>query len=154
MACEEWVASVPEEFTRDPLWRLRAYQLALFAGDLAWHDTARLAKERRLLGLADQLYRAVGSVGAKIAEGYSRRSSKDQARLYEYALGSAREARVWYYQGRHCLTPEVLAHRLGLLTEIIRLLLSIVPRIRGSKLSEEPVPYQSTAVLLDDPPAS
>ena len=74
--------------------------------------------------------------------------------MYEYALGSAREARVWYYQGRHCLTPEVLAHRLGLLTEIIRLLLSIVPRIRGSKLSEEPVPYQSTAVLLDDPPAS
>jgi four helix bundle protein len=151
---EEWVASVLEELTRDALWRMRAYQLALFAGDLAWHDTARLVQERRLRALADQLYRAVGSIGGNIAEGYSGRSRKDQARLYEYALGSAREARVWYYQGRHHLTTEVLAHRLGLLTEIIRLLLAMVPSIRGSRLSEEVTLYNSKATRLDDPPLS
>jgi four helix bundle protein len=149
---EEWAASVPEELTRDPLWQMKAYRLAIFAGDLAWRDTTRLVQERRLLSVADQLYRAVGSIGANIAEGYSRRSRKDQARFYEYALGSAREARVWYCQGRHCLAQKVLMHRLGLLTEIIRLLLAIVPSIRGSKLSEELVAYDSVAIALDDPP--
>jgi len=98
MTYEEWLASVPPELTNDPLWRMEVYRLAIFAGDLAWHDVSRLVDDKRTVSLADQLYRAVGSVSANVAEGYSRRSGKDQARFYEYALGSAREARGWYYQ--------------------------------------------------------
>ncbi len=84
---EEWLATVPTEFTGDPLWRMEAYRLALFAADLAWHDVCKLAQDKRTIEVADQLFRAVGSVHANISEGYSRQSGKDQARFYEYALG-------------------------------------------------------------------
>jgi four helix bundle protein len=78
------------------------------------------------VSLSDQLYRAIGSISANVAEGYSRRSSRDQARFYEYALGSAREARIWYYQGRHVLSEAATMYRLRLLSRIVRLLLTII----------------------------
>jgi four helix bundle protein len=151
---EEWVDSVPSELSRDPLWRMKVYRFAIYAADLAWHDVSKLIQDRRTDGLSDQLYRAIGSVGANVAEGYSRQSGKDQARFYEYALGSAREARGWYYQGRHILSQAVVSHRLQLLTEIIRLLLTIIPAERGSKrLGEETVAYQPAPLDLgEDPP--
>jgi four helix bundle protein len=112
-----------------------------------------LASDKKLLGVADQLYRAIGSVAANIAEGYSHRSGRNQARFYEYALGSAREARGWYYQGRHLLGETVTAHRLQLLTEIIRQLLAIIPAQRGSRIKEGSVSYEAvSSTLLDDPP--
>ena len=153
MKFEEWLASVPPEFTNDPLWRMEVYRLAFFAADLAWQDVSKLNKDRRMFGLADQLYRAVGSIGANIAEGYSRRSGKDQARFYEYALGSAREARGWYHQGRHVLSESVATHRVGLMTQIVRLLLTVIPAERGYRLKEEQSIYSVIgADLLDDPP--
>ena len=149
----EWLEGVPEELTGDPLWRMEAYRLAVFAGDLAWSDVSRLVKDGRTRGLADQLFRAIGSVAANIAEGYSKSSHKDQARFYEYALGSAREARTWYYQGRRVLPEAVLAHRMDLLTQIIRLLLATVHSTRGRKLYEQPADYTaSVSALVDDPP--
>lgn len=150
MTFEEWVASVPPDLTNDPLWRMEVYRLALFVGDLAWRDLLTLSQDRRMIGLADQLYRAVGSIGANIAEGYSHRSGKDQARFYEYALGSAREARTWYYEGRHRLPEDVVRHRLGLLTRIIRLLLAIIPAERGCRLAEEATPYAPGVAITPD----
>ena len=157
MTYEEWLASVPSELSGDPLWRMEVYRLAIFASDLAWHDVSKLAKDRRTVSLASQLYRAVGSIGANVAEGYSRQSGRDQARFYEYALGSAREARGWYYQGRHVLLVAVVAHRLKLLTRIIRLLLTIIPLERGYKMGDrarEAKPFYDvmSEELLDDPP--
>ena len=149
MTYEEWLAQVPVEFTGDPLWRMQVYRLALFLADLAWHDVSKLAQDRRAIGLSDQLFRAVGSVHANIAEGYSRQSGKDQARFYEYALGSAREARGWYYQGRPVLGEAVAAHRIKLLTDIARQLNTIIPSERGYKISEEPISY-AVASLTDD----
>jgi len=61
----------------------------------------------------------------------------------EYALGSARESRDWYYKGRHILGEAVLHHRLALLSEVIRLLLTMVPQQRGSVLREPPITYQT-----------
>jgi four helix bundle protein len=153
MNYEEWMASVPQELTNDPLWRMEVYRFALFAGDLAWHNVSKLAQDKRTISLADQLYRAVSSISANIAEGYSRHSGKDQARFYEYALGSAREARVWYYHGRHVLTETVVTHRLKLLTKIVRLLLSIIPVERSYKVRKEQFTYDAdTITLLDNPP--
>lgn len=153
MTFEEWLQGVPEELSGDPLWRMEAYRLAVFAGDLAWPDVSRLIKDGRTRSLADQLYRAIGSVAANLAEGYSKSSHRDQARFYEYALGSAREARAWYYQGRHVLPEAVSAHRIQLLTQIIRLLLATVPTTRGHKLHEQPADYTaSLATLLDHAP--
>jgi four helix bundle protein len=149
----EWLATVPETITGDPLWKMKAYRLALFLGDLAWHDVTKLVSDRRTVSLADQLFRAIGSIGANIAEGYSRQSGRDRARFYEYALGSTRESRHWYYQGRHVLSDKVAEHRINLLAEIARLLLLIIPQERVRNLAEEPTSYEIDLVaLLDDPP--
>ena len=124
-------AGVPSSFTADALWRMIAYRKALFLGDLAWRDVSKLVGDRRMISLADQLYRAVGSIGANIAEGYSRGSHKDRVRFYEYSLGSAREARDWYFKGRHILSEEVFLHRSDLIAEIVKLLLTTIPQQRN-----------------------
>ena len=98
MNYEDWEREVPEPITGDVLWKMKVYRLALFAVNLGWHDITKLAQDRRTASLADQLYRSLGSIGANIAEGYSRSSNKDRVRFYEYALGSARESRDWYYK--------------------------------------------------------
>lgn len=149
----EWLADIPETITGDPVWRMKVYRLAVFVGDLAWHDVTKLVSDRRTVRLADQLFRAVGSVGANIAEGYSRQSGKDRVRFYEYALGSARESRHWYYMGRHMLPDKVVEHRLGLLVEVCRLLLAIIPEDRDRNLAEEQATYEiGLPELLDNPP--
>jgi four helix bundle protein len=137
----EWLKTVPGALTGDSLWKMEAYRLSLFAAELAWHDVTKLMQDKRTLGLASQLYEAIGSIGANLYEGYSRASAKDRARFYEYSLGSARESRTWYYDGRHVLGEAVTDHRLRFLTQIIRLLLTMVPEQRGQVLHEDTVPY-------------
>ncbi len=146
MNFEEWAAAVPKEITGDSLWKMEAYRLALFAADLSWQDAMKLMQDRRTLGLSDQLYRAIGSISANLAEGYSRGTGKDRARFYEYALGSAREGRDWYSKGRHILGEEITSHHLRLLTQIIRLLLTMVPQQRRHSLREASVPYSIARV--------
>ncbi|RMF35469.1 MAG: four helix bundle protein [Chloroflexi bacterium] len=121
---------------------MQAYRRALFLGDLGWRDVTRLMGDRRTRALADQLYRAVGSISANLAEGYSRGTGRDRARFYEYALGSARESRDWYFKARYVLGDEILEHRLTLLSEIIRLLLTMIPQQRGRLLREAEITYQ------------
>ena len=147
-----WESQVPDALRNDVLWRVLVYRLALFAADLGWHDVTRLNEDSRTRALADQLYRALGSVSANIAEGYSRRSGRDQARFYEYALGSARESRDWYYKARHVLSDEVSNHRMDLLSQIIRLLLTMIPDKRKTTIKEAPVSYTSGAVPFTDEP--
>ncbi len=154
MNYQDWEAEVPEVIKGDSLWKMTAYRLALFAADVGWHDVTRLMRDRRTWGLADQLYRALGSVGANLAEGYSRGTGKDRARFYEYALGSARESRDWYYKGRHILPGTVVQHRLELLTRIIQLLLVAIPQQRKSKIKRQTsrIKRQTSSVkhLTDD----
>lgn len=138
---KQWEDIVPTSITNDVLWKVSVYRYSLFLGDIAWLDVTRLMQDRRTIGLADQLYSAVGSIGANIAEGYSRGTGKDRARFYEYSLGSARESRDWYFKARHILGIERIEHRFTILTEIIKLLLTMVPQQRARKLSEEPAPY-------------
>lgn len=142
MNYDEWLKSVPAEITGDSLWKMEAYRLALFLADLGWHDATKLMRDKRTVGLSDQLYRAVGSIAANIAEGYSRGTGKDRARFYEYALGSGRESRGWFYKGRHVLGEQVADHRMRLVTQIIRLLLTMTPEQRESILHDENVPYR------------
>jgi four helix bundle protein len=139
----EWEEMVPETITQDSLWKMKVYRLALFAGELGWHDATRLMQDRRTRASSDQLYRALGSISANLAEGYSRGTGRDRARFYEYSLGSARESRDWYYKCRHILHEEVTRHRLQLLTQIIRLLLTMIPQQRGCTLREKGTPYQT-----------
>ena len=155
MTYKEWVDTVPRVIRDDPVWRVEVYRLALFAGDLAWHDCTKLLSDKRTIGMADQLNRSAGAISGDITEGYSRRSGKDQARFYEYGLGSAREARDWYYKGRHVLEVEVTDHRMELLKRIIKSLLTIIPNERGYKMREDESPYSADlSHLLDNPPMS
>ncbi len=143
MDYEEWEKTVPAVIRADTLWQVKAYRLALFLADLGWSDVTRLMHDRRTIALADQLYRSLGSIGTNIAEGYSRSTGRDRARFYEYALGSARESRDWYFKSRHILDETVIRHRLDLLTEVIRLLLTMVPQQRGHVLREEGIMYHT-----------
>jgi four helix bundle protein len=133
---------VPGEIRSDTLWRVEAYRFALYAADLCWSDVRKRIHEKNMHGMEEQLLRAVGSISANLAEGYSRGTGKGRALFYEYALGSARESRDWYYRCSHILGKEITSHRLKILTMIIRLLLTMVPQQRGYKIQEE-VPYQN-----------
>ena len=75
----EWEKAMPQEITGDALWRVEAYRLSLFAADVGWYDVTRLAQDQRTRSLSDQLYRALGSIGANVAEGYSRGTAKDRS---------------------------------------------------------------------------
>ena len=141
MNYQAWLETVPDSITNDLLWKMKVYRLALFAAELGWRDVTKLARDRRSVSLSDQLYRALGSISANVAEGYSRRSGKDRSRFYEYALGSARESRAWYYKARHVLGQPVADHRLDLLSQIIRLLLVMIPDQRGRTLKEDGFRY-------------
>ena len=141
MKFPEWEENVPDVLRDDVLWTVKAYRLSLFLADIAWRDVAKLSKVSGMKSLSDQLYRSVGSICANIEEGDSKHSSKDRARFYEYSLGSARETRGWFYRARHVLGDEVTAHRLGMSTEIIKLLLTMVPDQRNAKVSEESPEY-------------
>lgn len=151
MNYDEWKQQVPSAITGDSLWKMEAYKLALFASDMSWFDTTKLESDRRTRELSDQLYRSVGSIGANLAEGYSRGTGKDRARSYEYALGSARENRDWYYKGRYVLGDQVAQHRMDFMAQIIRLLLTTIPQQRGRTLREEPAIYQ---VVQEEPNSS
>lgn len=142
---DTWESGVPAEIKADTVWRVEAYRLALFAGDVAWQDATKLASDKRTVGLADQLYRAVGGISSNVEEGFSRGTGRDRARFYEYGLGSAREARGWYFKGRHVLGDTVSNHRIQLLAHIIRLLLTMIPDQRGCALKEDEVPYGASA---------
>jgi four helix bundle protein len=106
-----WMEGVPAEIRGDSLWLVEAYRLSLFLGDLAWQDSNCLAEDARMIHVADQLRRATSRISANIAEGYSRETGKARATYYEYALGSARESRDWYYKARFNLQPHFLEAR-------------------------------------------
>ena len=148
----EWEKKVPEKIRNDALWTVKSYKLGLFLSDLAWLDCTKLTSDRRTIGISDQLFRSAGSISSNIAEGYSRGSGKDRARFYEYALGSARETRDWYFKSKHILGDEVVNHRITLTTEIIRLLLTTVPQQRGYSVKEADEEYASPQSIMNNIP--
>lgn len=141
MNFDDWVKEVPKEFRDDPLWKMEVYRIAMFLNDICWHDVSKLAEDQRTTKLSDQLYRAMGSISANIEEGYSQGTSKNRARYYRYALGSARESRGWYYKARFVLGKAVMNHRVLLLTGIIRSLLVIIQNQGDSQLREQMASY-------------
>ena len=136
-AYRRWCGTLTLEVTGDPLWRMSVYRLSLFILDLAWDDANTLDRGMTR-EIAAQLYGAVASISANIADGYGRQSGRDRARFYEYALSSTREAMVWYRAGRKKLGEDLATQRTLALAEIRRLLLVITPAERQSRARFSP----------------
>ena len=128
---DEWEKSVPDDLKADTIWRLPAYRLSLYLCSAAQSDLQRIVQHRATRALGDQLLRSVGGISASIDEGYSRSSGVERAHFYEYALGSAREARGWYWKCSIALPAALVAARIAMLTRIIRILTAIIPRERA-----------------------
>jgi four helix bundle protein len=133
-----WAANASGSLTRDVVWKLPAYRLACYALHLAWTDVSTLARRGVTEPIGAQLYRAIGSIGANISEGYSRSSGRDRVRIYEYALGSARESIVWYTAAEPILGGTIVEHRRTTLQEICRLLLAVIPQERSRLIAKSP----------------
>lgn len=146
----EWVALAPQELANDALWTMPVYRKALFTSELAWHDIVTMRGKFATRNLIDQWFRAVCSVSANIAEGYSRSSGKDRRRFYEYAHGSAREARDWYYKAQHTLGEPVTLHRTREHTEVIRQLLTLIPKQTTYVIRETQAEYVVSDVTIQD----
>lgn len=138
---QEWMKTVPEEITQDPLWGLEVYRLGFFIAEITWDDMESLFKNPSTRGAADQIRRSLDGISANIAEGYSRSTGKDRARYFEYALGEAREARDRIYKVRRAMKAEVVLHRMKILTQIIKILNTFVPTQRKHGIREEEVLY-------------
>ncbi|MFH1186266.1 MAG: four helix bundle protein [Chloroflexota bacterium] len=149
MRFEEWISTVPVEISGDPIWQLEVYRFALFAADIGWRDVLVLRRNPLTQSVADQLYRALGSISANLTEGYSRSKGADRAHFFEYSLGSARESRDWYYKSRVVLSTEIVRHRLGLPTAIVGMLASLISHQRIHALRESEAPYLVTTPSLD-----
>jgi four helix bundle protein len=124
------VRDIPDHDSRDPIARMRVYQLARKLRVVCLDDAEVIRLNPITEEIAGQLYTAVGSIPANLVEGYSRSSGRDRARIFEYALGSARESIEWYDASGHLLEQELLQDRKGVLSEISRMLLAIIPRER------------------------
>jgi four helix bundle protein len=109
---------------------MAAYRFARQLVDECWTDADKLRHHPVTKKVAGQLYAAVGSIAANLAEGYSRSAGRDRARIFEYALGSVRESMMWYNTARPLLKAEVVRERLETLEQIRRLLMAIIPRER------------------------
>ena len=124
-------ADIRESDNRDPLHRMRAYRLACELLREAWEDAEKLTHHRTMERVSAQLYAAVGSIVANLGEGYAHSSGKDRARIFEYALGSARESIAWYRSSEPVLGAVVVRSRIEKLDEIRRMLMAIIPRERN-----------------------
>ena len=125
---------VSVETSRDPLSRMRVFQLAAKLIPDAFEDAQALRAEPITQEIAVQLYAAVCSIEANISEGYSRSSGKDRARIFEYALGSVRESMSWYKSSKPVLGDLTVKDRRDRLEEMRRLFLAIIPRERGRSM--------------------
>lgn len=127
----EWFAAQPRDVVLDPLWRLDAYRHAAFLAALARIDAARLRANPTLETLSGQLLTAVTSVAANIAEGYGRPTAADRIRFFAYALGSLREAHVWYEAASFALADGAPADRLARMIRLRRILYGLLVRLRS-----------------------
>ncbi len=118
----------PAAYAGDPIWNTRVFRMAAYLSSRCAGDVSKLGAGVTF-HVAQQFVRAVSSVEANIAEGYSRSGSADQARFYAYALGSVREALAWIDSLGETPWP-ARAEYVDLLVQMRRQLLTALRRMR------------------------
>ena len=152
-ALAAWEPGVSPFETSDKLWQLHAYRVARCLVDQVNADAVTLQAhvDERTLG---QLVRAVGSIGANIAEGYSRRGLTDRARFYGYALGSQREAMLWIRSLSYAMPAEAVELRMLLLAQVRQLVLGLIKSVQArGQLGFQPRRPERAAGERGRPPA-
>ncbi|MCC7002200.1 MAG: four helix bundle protein [Gemmatimonadaceae bacterium] len=119
-------APASSEYRRDPVEQLQAYRLGVALTRVCRVRLLRMRADPAHAEVGPQLLRAVASIAANIAEGYSRSSVADRRKFYEYALGSAREVVVWFEALGLTESDEETTQ----LTSIRRLLLTMIRTTR------------------------
>lgn len=76
--------------------QLESWQKALALTVFIYEISRNFPKEEQF-GLTSQLRRAASSIGANIAEGFGRSTSKDKVHFYTIAYGSILEVRNFVY---------------------------------------------------------
>ena len=86
-------------------------------------------------GLTSQMRRSAASIGANIAEGCCRDTGADFARFLQMAMGSASELEyhILLAHDLNLLPAESSAQLTAGVTEVKRMLASLIPKVRGSK---------------------
>ena len=108
---------------------------------IVWKRSIELAKSVYVLvrklpreenyALSDQIRRSAVSIPSNIAEGYGRTSSKDYARFLSMARGSTYEleTQLLLSQELGYLKPDDIAHPLGLIKDVSKILTVILTKI-------------------------
>jgi four helix bundle protein len=129
----EWEKRQHEGVTGDPIWRLNCYREAMFLVEKVRGDLELVGSGPEYAKPRAQLISAVASVAANIAEGYGRPSVADRTRFFSYALGSTREAILWYQAIRPASANAVIDDRIARLSRIRRMVLGLLARLREKK---------------------
>lgn len=97
-----------------------------------------------------QFVRAVSSVAANVAEGYSRGGTADRVRFYTYALGSAREALAWIDALGDAPWPPRVVY-CDLLVQIRRQLLTAIKSMRCTAVAQDRGAHRRAPIRYRDP---
>jgi four helix bundle protein len=113
------------------LGRIRAYEAAQGLARDVYRLSGRLPDSERF-GLADQLRRAVVSIGSNIAEGSGRSTQRDFCSYLDRALASAREVefQLGHAEAAGLLESKSVAPALARSIVVQRMLARLIVRIR------------------------
>ncbi len=119
----------PKHFTDLKVWRV-AHDLYLLALD----DVNDFPNTKGAHILIDQLLRAIGSISANIAEGYSRKSTKHYISYLDNSIGTTNESENWYYKakGAQWLHKDVVSIRVTTLSEIRKMSFGLIKSLKNS----------------------
>lgn len=149
LSFEAYEAAPPDSYAEDPIWRTRMFRMATYLSGRCAGDVAQLGT-RISMNVASQFRRAVGSVAANIAEGYSRGPNGDRLRFYTYALGSVREALTWIDAMGDAPWPPHAEYR-DLLVQIRRQLLTAIKAMRPLTCQKQTGPRRRGPIARRNP---
>ena len=119
------------------LGKLEIYTLSLELSEIVWDIFNKLPKQLQF-NIGDQVLRSIDSIGANIAEGYSRFHYKDSIKFYYNARGSLWESKHWFYllYKRELIPKALFNQSITLLNQLGKKLNGFIQSIK-TKYSED-----------------
>jgi len=119
-----------KHFTDLKVWRM-AHQLFLDA----LKDAEKFPKSAAGKIVTNQLIRALGSVGANIAEGFNSRTTRQYVSYLDIARNSSSEAENWYYKIRDAkwLSEDMANQKIKICIEIHKMLQRMITNLEKRK---------------------